>query len=184
MVPKGGGMDTIAVVAYGHRWPAMCEHERMRLARAFGSTAIEIHHIGSTSVLGLAAKPVIDIMIAVRDMDDAKGFRKLMRNTGYVHLAVDDEPKRMFFRKGMPRTHHAHIMSYRGAEYHRHLLFKDHLMSHPSVCAEYALLKKELAEEFREDRSSYVEGKSEFIESVLARARRTDTVRGRRAARP
>jgi GrpB-like predicted nucleotidyltransferase (UPF0157 family) len=183
MAPKRTSTDLIEVVAYDRRWPAIYEEERQRLAKAFGSTAIEIHHIGSTSVPGLSAKPVIDIMIGVRTMDDARGLKTLMRSLGYVYVMVDDEPDRMFFRKGTPRTHHVHIMSHRGAEYRRHLLFREHLMSHPSDRSEYAILKKRLAKEFREDRSSYVEGKSRYIESVLAKAKRSGTARRRRAVR-
>jgi GrpB-like predicted nucleotidyltransferase (UPF0157 family) len=182
MVSKGSCKDTIAILAYDRRWPAMYEEEHRRLAMAFGSAAVEIHHIGSTSVPGLSAKPVIDMMIAVRDMNNAQGLRTLMRNLGYVYVAVDDEPNRMFFRKGAPRTHHVHIVRFRGAEYRRHLLFRDHLLSNPSVQAEYVVLKKRLAKEFREDRSSYVEGKSGFIESVLARAKSSGAAKRRRAA--
>jgi GrpB-like predicted nucleotidyltransferase (UPF0157 family) len=107
----------------------------------------------------------------------------MMRKLGYVYVAVDDEPKRMFFRKGTPRTHHVHIMRCRGAEYRRHLLFRNELMSHKSVRSEYALLKKRLAKEFRDDRSSYVEGKSGFIESVLEKAKRRRIAKRKRTVR-
>jgi GrpB-like predicted nucleotidyltransferase (UPF0157 family) len=163
-------LDTIEIRDYDTEWPTMYLAEKGRIGTALGELAKDIQHVGSTAVPGLAAKPVIDILLAVDDLAETGVHLIRLEEFGYTYVPHNEDAERMFFLKGMPRTHHVHVVRFRGWTYWKHLLFRDYLLDHPSTVKEYESLKIILAERFRDDRSRYVEGKSEFIESVIARA--------------
>ena len=136
---------------------------------------VEIEHIGSTAVPGLAAKPVIDIMVGVHSLEQAKTAIPVLESIGYVYWRDDPRPGRMFFVKGMPpygkeRTHHVHIVEVHG-EFWKRKLFRDYLRSHPEEAKRYEVLKRDLATRFLQDRERYTEGKHNYIESVMAKVR-------------
>lgn len=163
--------DDIEIVDYDPFWNEGFLRERESLARALGSLALEIHHIGSTAVPELAAKPIIDIMVAVQDISTAAGCTEILVPLGYVHVAQDD-PDRLFFRKGSPRTHHLHLVKAGTWAYHKHLWFRDYLIDHPGTAEEYECLKRVLASRHRSDRSAYVQGKDDLVALILERAAR------------
>ena len=161
--------DTIHLVEYNSNWPALYEQERAFIAAALGEITAEIHHIGSTAVPGLSAKPIIDIMVAVTQLTSPEDYGRKLQPLGYEYHD-SEEAGRIFFRKGMPRTHHVHIVECGSWTLRRHLLFRDYLRAHPQAMQQYAQLKQELAIRFESDREAYTQAKTEFIESIVALA--------------
>ncbi len=173
---RGGSKDPgpVTIRDYEPIWPAMYEAERRRIVEAIRPWLVDIQHAGSTSVPGLAAKPVVDIMASVRSLDDDRHFVPAMQAIGYDYVPVyeDDIPDRRYFRRGEPRLFHVHVTEHEGDFWKRHLAFRDYLRGHPEAAAEYATLKRELAGQHGSDRLGYVNAKTEFIEGVLDRASR------------
>jgi len=169
-------LDIIELRDYDPRWPEMFREERDRIQGALGHVAMDIQHVGSTAVPGLAAKPIIDIMVAVEDLRDTHGYFPGLASLGYSNIPHDEDSTRRFFLKGMPRTHHVHVVNSRSWTYWKHLLFRDYLMDHPCTSEEYECLKRVLAKRHRDDRGKYLEGKSDFIGSVMDRAVREKVI--------
>lgn len=170
-------MDEVALAEYDPAWPAMYEAEAARLRAALPPGLIlAMEHFGSTAIPGLIAKPVIDILIAVPSVEEARRLAVApMAALGYAFWADNPKRDRLFFVKGLPpsaphRTHHVHMTEPDGEMWQR-LLFRDHLRRHPEEAARYAALKRELAARHREDREAYTEAKSAYVDSVLAQAR-------------
>jgi GrpB-like predicted nucleotidyltransferase (UPF0157 family) len=172
----GGG--PIVVSEYDPEWPAMFERERAAVQAALGRLVLAIEHMGSTAVPGLAAKPIVDLLVGVRSLAECRTRApEPLRELGYVHIAEYESwlPGGMFFRKGShgPWTHHVHVMEPANPRWERSLLFRDYLRRHPETAAAYAELKKSLAAKFGEDIAAYRDAKHEFVETVVAEARRT-----------
>jgi len=140
-----------------------------------GHQVVAIEHIGSTAVPGLGAKPIIDIMIAIRQLDDAKNCIEPLKSIGYTYFPEheDDFPERRYFDTGTSRTqmYHLHMVERISAFWERHLLFRDFLRECPDVARQYHELKKELADRYGSDRVSYTDAKTHFITSVENQAR-------------
>ena len=170
-------MDEIEIVDYNPNWANMFEREAEAIRGVVKKDLIvEIQHIGSTAVPGLAAKPVIDIMIGLRDLLDGKKIIQPLKELGYVYWADNPDDKKMFFVKGMPpygekRTHHVHVVEING-EFWQRRLFRDYLRINPQEASRYEKLKRELAVRFRDDREAYTEGKSDYVAEVMEKARR------------
>lgn len=154
----------IDIVPYDHRWPALFEAERAALCEALGDVAGTIHHIGSTSVPGLAAKPVIDILLEVDALDALDRKAPAFEALGYEVMGEFGIPGRRYFRKGgSNRTHHIHAFRRGDANVLRHLAFRDYLAHFPEVRREYGALKARLASQFPADIGGYGDGKAPFI---------------------
>ena len=157
----------IEIVEYDPAWEAAYAAERARLAPLLGG--VEIHHIGSTAVPGLAAKPVIDMMALVEDLGTP--IPALVHGAGYQFPQAFNTTlangRFLCYPTAAHRTHHLHLVDQR-AELDRHLRFRDHLRANPGLAAEYAALKRALAERFRDDREAYTEAKTAFIKSAEA----------------
>ena len=170
-----GVEDPVVVVPYDEAWPSLFEEERNCIERAIGPWVEGIEHIGSTAVPGLAAKPVIDIMVGVKSLDDTPSLVEGLEAIGYEYVPEFERqmPERRYFRKlhRGRRTHQIHLVERSDAAFwDRHVLFRDYLRRHPGVAEEYALLKHELSGRFREDRTAYTEAKTAFIREVVRRA--------------
>jgi GrpB-like predicted nucleotidyltransferase (UPF0157 family) len=163
----GTDKDVVEVKDYDASWPSMFQMERERIAACLGDAAISIDHIGSTSVPGLKAKPIIDIMVSVSQLD-LGGVKEPLSSLDYVHVPIDDKD-RLFFRKGLPRTHHLHLVLEGSEAYWRHIRFRDRLRAHPEEAKEYAQLKEALAFRYRTDRDAYLDGKDHFIKDIMTR---------------
>ncbi len=168
-------MDEIAVVDHDPVWRVHFVEERARLRVALGPLAPVFAHIGSTAVPGLAAKPVIDILIGARVppppwVDLSK--------CAYEALGERGIPGRYFFRRGRPRSHHLHWVDLDGALWRRHLDFRDALRSDSRLAARYANLKRCLAGAHFGDREAYSAAKSAFIEATLTLAARRPASQG------
>jgi GrpB-like predicted nucleotidyltransferase (UPF0157 family) len=165
----------IEVVPYDPRWPALFESSRREIDAAIGGFITSIEHIGSTAVPGLAAKPVIDILIGVRSLADAPLFLPPLASLGYTYIPEHEDvfPERRYLHCIVDgrHTHHLHIVE-PGSEFYRvQILFRDYLRAHPHAAAEYAALKVRLAQQYQFNREAYTESKSDFIQNILRIAR-------------
>ena len=164
------------IVEYDPRWPALFEAERARLLATNGALLAAVEHVGSTAVPGLAANPIIDIMGGVRDLGEVTSYVADLGGIGYEYVPQYEVfiPERRYFRKPRtgqgPRTHHLHIVELTSTFWHRQLLFRDYLKTHPVALREYADLKRRLATEYGDDGRGYTDAKRPFIESILRRA--------------
>ena len=170
-------MDDIEIVEYDPRWPVLFAEEAARLRAVLDpDLVVGLEHFGSTAVPGLAAKPIIDILIAVRSLDEARTTAiQPILGLGYVFWEDNPEPDHMFFVKGMPpygerRTHHIHITEPAGERWGQRL-FPQYLRAHPEEALRYAALKRALAARHRADREAYTDAKADYIRGILAKAR-------------
>jgi GrpB-like predicted nucleotidyltransferase (UPF0157 family) len=166
--------EPIAVVPYDPEWPRRFETERARLECALASWLQGgIHHIGATSIPGLAAKPIIDMMAGVRDFDEARAAFDLLREQSYVHAPHRPDIAHHFTKPSdrLPEmTHGLHLTEPGSDLWRERLAFRDALRADPALAAEYGALKLRLAHEYREDVAAYTAGKRAFVARVLARA--------------
>jgi GrpB-like predicted nucleotidyltransferase (UPF0157 family) len=162
--------DPVDVVAYDPAWPTRYEIWRARLTAALGATARRVDHVGSTSVPGLAAKPVIDIQISAPDLEDEPAYVPQIEALGIALRSRD--PQHRYFRPspGSPRDVQVHVCAV-GSEWERqHLLFRDFLRADAPTRVAYGRLKRELAVRYRDDRIAYTEAKTGFILDAMDRA--------------
>jgi GrpB-like predicted nucleotidyltransferase (UPF0157 family)/predicted kinase len=161
--------EEVRLEPYDPQWAQDYEEERERIRQAlsFLGQAPEIEHIGSTAAPGLEAKPVIDILVALERLEDAGACIAPLEALGYTFIDYPQNTDRRFFRKGLPRTHHLHIVERGSASYHDHLDFRDALRADPALLESYRRLKMELAERHRQDRAAYSAAKTEFVGRAL-----------------
>ena len=158
----------IIVTDYNPLWARMFETEAVQIQNILGENCIAIHHIGSTSVAGLAAKPIIDIMPVVYRLEDVDKAAAEFEKIGYEYMGEFGISGRRYLRKGGDeRTHQLHIFSVKNAyDIERHLAVRDYLRSHPSACEQYANLKRKLAKQYPYDIEGYCDGKEEFVKQL------------------
>jgi NAD-dependent deacetylase len=161
----------VTVADYDPEWPKNFVEESERIRAALGDTVVEIEHMGSTAVPELAAKPVIDLLVGLRDLDLTDDEIASMKDLGYEFLGELGLPGRLFFRKGgETSTHHAHAVVYGEEQWSRHLAFRDFLRSHRAEARRYGDAKRRLAEDVDHDWYAYVERKNPFTEELFSRA--------------
>ena len=171
VVPESGRtLEPIEVVEYDAAWPTAFAEWRDRLVTALGSAAVRIEHVGSTSVAGLPAKPVIDIQVSIADLDDEASYVPQIEALG-VQLRSRDRWHR-YFRPfpGRPRDVHVHVCA-SGSDWEReHLLFRDYLRASPEARSAYAQAKREAAAIWADDGIAYTDAKKEIIMTLLEAA--------------
>ncbi|MBB4822931.1 GrpB-like predicted nucleotidyltransferase (UPF0157 family) [Sporosarcina luteola] len=156
-------MRKVEVIPYSNGWPSTFQEEASELKRVFGSELIEIYHIGSTSVIGLSAKPIIDIMPVVKEIARIDSLHEAMRELGYEAKGENGIAGRRYFQKGgNDRTHHVHVYEERSPEIGRHLAFRDYLRAHPAIAKKYGDVKEELAKRYPNDIAAYIKGKEQL----------------------
>src|SRR5688572_1151626 len=148
-------------------WVGLFEAEAERIAAALRPFGASIEHCGSTSVPGIPAKPIIDILIGLPVPLDVAAVTRALAAIGYEHATWAGVPGHEVFGKGEPRTHLLHAVPREGEAWARMLAFRDALRCDPALAAEYAALKQALAKRFPDDRSAYTDGKSSFVARVL-----------------
>jgi GrpB-like predicted nucleotidyltransferase (UPF0157 family) len=161
--------EPIRLVAYDSDWPRRFERERAALPGAIGPwIAGGIHHVGSTSVPGLAAKPIIDILVGVRGLDESRACLEPLAELGYLY-APYMEAEMHWLCKPHPsrRTHHLHLVPSGSERYRAELAFRDRLRADDELAVEYLALKQSLARRFEKDREAYTAAKSDFIRRAL-----------------
>jgi GrpB-like predicted nucleotidyltransferase (UPF0157 family) len=176
-LPEERPRKPIRIDGYDPRWPGLYEGEKWLLERHSDGRLIAIEHVGSTSVPGLAAKPLVDIMGGVISLADADALVEPYEAIGYQYVPEyeDQLPERRYFRKPSDlitrvTLFHLHVVEVDSEFWTRHLLFRDYLRSHPDVADEYAMLKRRLAVEYASDPLGYTDAKTDFIRSIEARA--------------
>jgi GrpB-like predicted nucleotidyltransferase (UPF0157 family) len=171
LIGPGRG-DPVEVVPYDPAWAGIFARWRERLAATLGPVAVRIEHVGSTAVEGLAAKPVVDVMVCVPDVEDEAAFMPAIERLG-VPLRSRETAHR-YFRPVPPDPREVQIHVWQaGSDGERvHLLFRDYLRAHPAARDAYAAMKSEAAGRYRHDRIAYNEAKSEHILDALEAAER------------
>ncbi|WP_199615292.1 GrpB family protein [Paenibacillus alkalitolerans] len=162
----------VVVTNYNVKWERMFREEAEKIKNVFVYELIEIHHIGSTSVPGLKAKPVIDIMPVVKDIEKIDLFNEQMTGLGYECMGEFGIKGRRYFRKGGDnRTHQVHVFQVDNKEdINRHLAVRDYLRTHAEEANLYAYLKENLAKQFPKDIVSYNNGKDAFVKELERKA--------------
>jgi GrpB-like predicted nucleotidyltransferase (UPF0157 family) len=173
MAELGLESGRVRVVPYSAAWPALYVAEVTRLAPFLAAAGVRLalEHTGSTSVPGLGAKPIIDILAGLEDEHDRTAAVSAIGRAGYVHRGEQEIPGRDFFRRGDPRQYHLHLTRIGSDFWRDHLAFRDWLRSHPDAADAYMALKAQLARQYPTDREAYILGKTSFVESVLQAAR-------------
>ena len=162
-------MRRVEVVPHDPDWQNLFLTEVKAIAKILEPNLVEIYHIGSTSIPSIYAKPVIDLLIEVEDINKVDLQNRLMANLGYQAKGEFGMRDRRFFRKDNSegkRTHHVHIFATNSPQISRHLAFRDYLIAHPLVAQKYSDLKRKLAQQHPHDIDSYMDGKDEFIKDI------------------
>jgi GrpB-like predicted nucleotidyltransferase (UPF0157 family) len=165
----------VEVVPHDPRWRDAFEAEARHVAAALGETVVAVHHIGSTAVPNIYAKPIVDMLVEVRDIAEVDGRSSAMESLGYEVMGEYGIPGRRYFRKDNRegiRTHHIHAFEAGSAEAGRHLAFRDYMIAHPEDARRYSELKRRLAEENPQSPDGYMDGKDGFVKEMDRRAAR------------
>lgn len=174
-------MKKVDVVPHDPRWRDSFEAEAKHIAAALGENVVAIHHIGSTSIPDIHAKPIVDVLVEVRDVSELDGRSAAMESLGYQVMGEYGIPGRRYFRRDDEegvRTHHVHAFAAGSAEATRHLAFRDYLIAHPADARRYGELKRKLAEEHPQSMDAYMDGKDGFIKEMESRAARWRAAHG------
>lgn len=162
----------VIVVPHNPQWSREYLEEATKLAILFVEELLGIYHIGSTAIPMIQAKPIIDILLEVRDLARIELYYPQMAESGYEALGEFGLPGRRFFTRGgnLHRTHNIHIFQTGDPEIERCLNFRDYLIAHPAEAMIYSEMKRTLAQQFPADITSYVHGKDAFIKEVIRKA--------------
>ncbi|HEX8181403.1 MAG TPA: GrpB family protein [Pyrinomonadaceae bacterium] len=168
-------MRIVEVVAHNPQWRDAFEAEAEHVAAALGENVVAIHHIGSTAIPNIYAKPVIDLLVEVRDITEVDVQSSAMKSLGYEVMGEYGITGRRYFRKDNRagiRTHNIHVFAAGSAEVERHLAFRDYMIAHPEDAQRYSELKRALAQEHPQSMDGYMDGKDGFIKEMDVRAAR------------
>ena len=161
--------SAIEIFRYDPVWAREFEKVRTELESSVGESILSVEHVGSTSVPGLDAKPIIDILIGVEDFEQSLQLTPTLENLGFVYRPDDELPDRHYFPRTIEglRRHHVSLAVPESRHFVNTVAFRDALRSSGVLMKAYASLKRELADEAREDRLKYLNGKTAFILKVL-----------------
>ena len=163
----------ILMVPHDPEWGEEFEREAERIGAALGDMVVAVHHIGSTAIPGVHAKPIIDILLVVDSVTALDEKQAAIEAMGYRTLGEFGIPGRRYFPRDDAfgnRTHQVHAFENGSAQIKRHLAFRDYMIAHPAAAQEYSDLKRELAAKHADDSESYMDGKEAFIEEIDRRA--------------
>lgn len=166
-------MRKIEIIPYDENWKKLYEIEKQLLRSILGDHLVEIHHIGSTSIPNIMAKPIIDILIEAVDIEKIDALNQKFIEYGYEPKGENGIASRRYFQKGGDeRTHHVHIFPFGHPEVRRHLAFRDYLIAHPDEAGRYEDLKAKLAKQYVYDPQKYNEGKSKLVQELDQKAKK------------
>jgi GrpB-like predicted nucleotidyltransferase (UPF0157 family)/GNAT superfamily N-acetyltransferase len=171
----------IVIADYDEAWPERFDAERERIAQALGAVALRIEHVGSTAVPGLAAKPIIDVLVTVSDVDDELSYGPALERAGF-ELRVREPEHRMYRTRA--RDVHVHVWNEGDPEVDRTVAFRDRLRESPDDRLEYERLKRSLAEREWTDMNHYANAKGSLVEEILSRTKRLHIRRARSSDAP
>jgi GrpB-like predicted nucleotidyltransferase (UPF0157 family) len=161
----------IVLVPHDPSWPSQFAAARAEMVAGCKGLMLEVHHVGSTSIPGVIAKPVIDMMPVLARHEDGLDCIASMEALGYVYRGERGIAGRHLFVRGDPRSHNVHAFAADNPEVERHLLFRDYLRAHADERAAYERLKRALAQKFIHDRRAYAEVKTPFCDRIVRLAR-------------
>jgi GrpB-like predicted nucleotidyltransferase (UPF0157 family) len=167
--PLGLERGTVRVVPYDERWVRLFEEAADELRSALRSLISEVHHVGSTAVPGLDAKPILDILVTIADFERGRELIPMLAELRYEYRPDEEIPDRHYFRRrsGITRTHHLSLAEPSSHHHRVTIAFRDALRRDEALARDYGALKRNLAACFPHDRQSYIEGKTEFVRRVL-----------------
>ncbi len=166
-------MSKVEVVPHNPQWRDAFEAEAKHVAAALGKNVVAIHHIGSTAIPNIYAKPVVDLLVEVRDITQVDGQSSAMESLGYEVMGEYGIPGRRYFRKDNQegiRTHNIHAFEAGSADVERHLAFRDYMIAHSVDAQRYSELKRKLAEKHPQSMDGYMDGKDGFIKEIDRKA--------------
>jgi len=166
----------VIIVEYDPDWPNIYKKEKARILKVIGHKVLAIEHIGSTAVPGLGAKPIVDLMAGVYNLNDAKECVELLQqHLEFIDITPEPNNPEWFYcigNKTKPddkNTIHLHLIKYESNHWKKHILFRDYLRAHPDVAQQYYVFKKKLAAKYRNDREAYTDAKKSFVDMVIGR---------------
>mgnify|MGYP001594660584 CR=1 FL=1 len=164
---------TVKIEEYNPEWKGEFLKEETLLKKQLRDYDVDIQHVGSTSLVGCYAKPIIDIAIGVESLEYGEQLIPALCNIGYIYDGDGHIPGRHFFKKkdGELSTHYIHVESINGKLWNNHILFRDYLNKHPIIIIEYSNLKKHLEKDFFDNINKYAIGKNPFIQKVIETAK-------------
>ena len=162
---------TVAVEPHNSEWEVTAQQTISKLREILGNTAVDIQHIGSTSVRNICAKPIIDIAVGVRDFRDILGLNAVLEDNGFIFRG-QDVPDQYLYVCGDKdsRTHHIHTVIYGSKTWNNYINMRDYLNCHKAEAQAYSKLKEKLARLYPDDRNRYTELKSGLIAEILKKA--------------
>ena len=163
----------VEVVPYNYDWQDLFQAEAKQWFDLLNSNVIAIHHIGSTAIPNIYAKPIIDLLIEVKQINQVDQCNTAIAAKNYDIMGEYGIPGRRYFRKHNSvgiRTYHIHIYEQNSPQIQRHLAFRDYMRTHPKDAQKYSQLKQELALKYPEDIESYMDGKDKFIKDIDQKA--------------
>jgi GrpB-like predicted nucleotidyltransferase (UPF0157 family) len=167
MIDPNEKISLVELVPYNPDWSKLFSDALSEIKSILGGNCVEIHHIGSTAIPGICAKPIIDILIVVKDINQIDSFNDKFEALGYVCQGEYGIPGRRFYWKSKEkRTHNIHLFQQGSSEILRHVAFKDFMIEHSDYAHAYSLIKKNLAEVFFNDIENYVDGKASFVQCI------------------
>jgi GrpB-like predicted nucleotidyltransferase (UPF0157 family) len=160
----------VRVVDYDDRWPLLFTEEARRIRGECGTLPLRLEHVGSTSIPGMCAKPVLDIAAGRPGEASIADYVAALERAGYEHRGERGLPGREYFRRGEPRAYHLHLVEEGGPLWRDYIAFRDYLRAHTEVAHELADLKRALAARFAHDRDAYLDAKGPHVLEILRRA--------------
>ena len=164
---------TVELLPHNPLWEDVAAETIKKLKSLLNDVAVDIQHVGSTSIQNICAKPIIDIAVGVNTLDSIKPYIELLKKNGIVFRKEDVKEQLLFvigdFEKEF-RTHHIHVVEWNSIAWNNYINFRDYLNAFPECAKEYDELKKKLALEFADNRGNYTAGKQEFIDRILKQA--------------
>ncbi len=163
----------IVIVDYDPAWPIRFERERRMIVRTLGDRALAVDHIGSTSVPGLAAKPIIDICLTTADSADESAYLGSLMEAGYELRVREPEFHQHRMLRSPAHDVHVHVFTLGSSEISRYFVFRDWLRQHPEDRDRYARTKRDLAQQDWPSSQDYADAKTEVVEEIIQRASTT-----------
>lgn len=162
----------VTLFFYNPAWKRLYKKEAKFLRSVIGKYVLDIQHVGSTSIPGVKAKPIIDIAIGVKNLKNGEKCIKPLKQLGYEYKHSAGIKGRHFFAKGseMNRTHYVHIEKLDGRPWKNHIIFRDYLRKYKKAVKEYNELKEKLAKKYKDDRDTYTAQKDSFIRGIIKKA--------------
>lgn len=167
MINESEKIKHVELVPYDSNWPMQFEQEAQKIKLILGRNAESVHHIGSTAIPGIYAKPLIDILVVVESLTKADALNSEFTNLGYRCMGeYGIQGRRYYWKSATKRTHHIHLFVKGHSEIKRYLAFRDYIREHPDMAQGYSWVKRCLARQFFNNIEAYVNGKESFIRAI------------------